>query len=124
MSELYMMVTITNRKYMPKFAALYRENQIETGTVSLGMGTAASSILDYMGLEDDEKSICFHFVTASTWKKVKKRFTEPAADRRARNRDRIYHSHEQYWRKAGIRISHSGAGVYKRGGKYIERDKA
>ena len=59
MSELYMMVTITNRKYMSKFAALYRENQIEVGTVSLGMGTASSSILDYMGLEDDEKSICF-----------------------------------------------------------------
>ena len=72
MSELYMMVTITNRKYMSKFAALYRENQIEVGTVSLGMGTASSSILDYMGLEDDEKSICFHFVTAATWKKVKK----------------------------------------------------
>ena len=35
MSELYMMVTITNRKYMSKFAALYRENQIEVGTVSL-----------------------------------------------------------------------------------------
>ncbi len=34
MSELYMMVTITNRKYMSKFAALYRENQIEVGTVS------------------------------------------------------------------------------------------
>ena len=41
MSELYMMVTITNRKYMSKFAALYRENQIEVGTVSLGMGTAS-----------------------------------------------------------------------------------
>ena len=72
MSELYMMVTITNRKYMSRFAALYRENQIEVGTVSLGMGTASSFILDYMGLEDDEKSICFHFVTAATWKKVKK----------------------------------------------------
>jgi len=62
MSELYMMVTITNRKYMPKFAALYWENQIEVGTVSLGMGTASSSILDYMGLEDDEKSICFQLL--------------------------------------------------------------
>lgn len=72
MSELYMMVTITNRKYMSKFAALYRENQIEVGTVSLGMGTASSSILDYMGLEDDDKSICFHFVTEATWKKVKR----------------------------------------------------
>ena len=71
MSELYMMVTITNRKYLSKFATLYRENRVDVGTVSLGMGTAASSILDYMGLEDDEKSICFQFVTASTWKKLK-----------------------------------------------------
>ena len=45
MSELYMMVTITNRKYMSRFAALYRENQIEVGTVSLGMGTALIVIL-------------------------------------------------------------------------------
>ena len=57
---------------MPAFKKIYRENQVEVGTVSLGMGTASSSILDYMGLEDDEKSICFHFVTAATWKKVKK----------------------------------------------------
>ena len=83
MSELYMMVTITNRKYMSKFAALYRENQIEVGTVSLGMGTASSSILDYMGLEDDES--IFHFCDSSYLEKVKKGFAEPAADRRARN---------------------------------------
>ena len=72
MSELYMMVTITNRKYMPKFTELYRENQVKVGSISLGMGTASSSILDYMGLEEDEKTVCFHFVTASTWKKLKK----------------------------------------------------
>ena len=72
MSGLYMMVTITSRKHMPAFKKIYRENQVEVGTFSLGMGTASSSILDYMGLEDDEKSICFHFVTAATWKKVKK----------------------------------------------------
>ena len=107
MSELYMMVTITNRKYMSRFAALYRENQIEVGTVSLGMGTASSFILDYMGLEDDEKSICFHFVTAATWKKVKKGL---------QNQLRID--------VPGTGISHSGSGVCKRGGRYIERDKA
>ena len=76
MSELYMMVTITNRKYMSRFAALYRENQIEVGTVSLGMGTASSSIppakISRFTVFSDEKSICFHFVTAATWKKVKK----------------------------------------------------
>lgn len=72
MSGLYMMVTITNRKHIPAFAKVYTENQVEVGTVSLGMGTASSSILDYMGLEDDEKGISFHFVTAPVWKKVKK----------------------------------------------------
>ena len=29
MSELYMMVTITNRKYMSRFADFYRENQVD-----------------------------------------------------------------------------------------------
>ena len=72
MSGLYMMVTITNRKHIPAFAKVYTENQVEAGTISLGMGTASSSILDYMGLEDDEKGISFHFVTAPVWKKVKK----------------------------------------------------
>ena len=72
MSELYMMVTITSRKYMPAFMDFYRSHQVEVGNVSLGMGTASSSVLDYMGLEDDEKGICFHVVTATTWRKLKK----------------------------------------------------
>lgn len=72
MGVLYMMVTVTGRKHVPEFLELYRENQAVTGTVSLGMGTASSSILDYMGLEDEEKSICFHFVTGEVWKNIKK----------------------------------------------------
>ena len=72
MGGLYMMVTVTGRKHVPEFMDLYRENQAVTGTVSLGMGTASSSILDYMGLEDEEKSICFHFVTGEVWKNIKK----------------------------------------------------
>ena len=43
MSELYMMVTITSRKYMPAFMDFYRSHQVEVGNVSLGMGTASSS---------------------------------------------------------------------------------
>ncbi len=109
MSELYMMVTITNRKYMSRFAAIYRENQIEVGTVSLGMGTASSSILDYMGLEDDEKSICFHFVTAATWKKVKKGLQNQLRIDVPGTGIHIYHSHEQHWRQTGTGISHSGS---------------
>ena len=124
MSELYMMVTITNRKYMSRFAALYRENQIEVGTVSLGMGTASSFILDYMGLEDDEKSICFHFVTAATWKKVKKGLQNQLRIDVPGTGIAFTIPHEQHWRQTGTGISHSGSGVCKRGGRYIERDKA
>ena len=35
MSGLYMMATITSRKHMPAFKKIYRENQVEVGTVSL-----------------------------------------------------------------------------------------
>ncbi len=81
MSGLYMMVTITGRKHMPAFKKIVPGKPgCDSGTVSLGMGTASSSILDYMGLEDEEKSICFHFVTGErTWKKVKKRLQKAAA---------------------------------------------
>ena len=63
-------------------------------------------------------------VNLMTLEKGEKGLAEPAADRRARNWDCIYHSHEQHWRQAGTGISHSGSGVCKRGGRYIERDKA
>ena len=72
MSELYMMVTISSRKNMSKFAAFYEENNVDTGNISLGRGTAASDVLDYFGLEDDEKGIHFAIVTEDTWKSIKK----------------------------------------------------
>lgn len=72
MSDLYMMVTICNRKNMSRFVNFYKENNIETGNISLGMGTAASDVLDYFGLEDDEKGIHCCLVTGDTWSKVKR----------------------------------------------------
>ncbi len=71
MSEIYMMITICNRKRMPEFVKFYRENHIETGSISLGIGTAASDILDYFGLEEDEKGIHLCLVTRHTWKEIK-----------------------------------------------------
>lgn len=72
MSEIYMMVTICNRKQMPKFVKFYREHHVETGNISLGIGTAASDVLDYFGLEDEEKGIYLCLVTRPTWKSLKK----------------------------------------------------
>ena len=72
MSDFYMMVIICNRKNMSRFVNFYKENNIETGNISLGMGTAASDVLDYFGLEDDEKGIHCCLVTGDTWSKVKR----------------------------------------------------
>ena len=52
MSEIYMMVTICNRKQMQKFVKFYKQNHVDTGNISLAMGTAASDVLDYFGLDD------------------------------------------------------------------------
>lgn len=72
MSELYMMVTIIDRRFIRKFTSFYEEMELPVSTTTLGMGTASSQILDYFGLDGSEKAILFHFVTKSTWKKVKR----------------------------------------------------
>lgn len=72
MSELYLMVTICSRKNVSGFVDFYAEHHVGAGNVSLGMGTAASDVLDYFGLEADEKGICFNVVTGDTWKTIKK----------------------------------------------------
>ena len=71
MSELYMMVTITNRQLTRKFVECYRENGVEVGGITVGMGTAANEVLDYFGLDGMEKSVLFHVVTDTSWRVVK-----------------------------------------------------
>ena len=71
MSELYMMVTIIDRKMTKKFIHFYKEQGLEVSFVTLGMGTAASDILDYFGLDGAERSVLFHVVSGETWKLVK-----------------------------------------------------
>ena len=63
MSELYMMVTITNRQLTRKFVECYKEKGAQVGSVTVGMGTAANEILDYFGL--------FHLVTDASWRQIK-----------------------------------------------------
>lgn len=72
MSQLHMMVTVTNRNLTKKFVHFYKERGLEVSAVTVGMGTAASEILDYFGLEGTEKSILFHIVTDETWKNIKR----------------------------------------------------
>jgi len=72
MSQLFMMVTITDRVYSKKFSTFYAENGLDVSFSTVGHGTASSEILDYFGLENDEKMVMFHIVTDDTWKAVKK----------------------------------------------------
>lgn len=72
MSEIYMMIGITNRSLRKKFLSFYKENQISTVISTLGAGTARSEVLDYFGLEDSEKVVDLAIVTLEVWKHLKK----------------------------------------------------
>lgn len=71
MSEIYMLVTITSRNMTRKFIDFYKHKGLDVSVVSVGMGTAASEILDYFGLDGTEKGILFQFVSGERWKEVK-----------------------------------------------------
>lgn len=71
MSELYMMVTITNRNLTRKFTSFYQEMGVDISVITVGRGTAASEILDYFGLDGTEKSVMIQVVTGEKWKELK-----------------------------------------------------
>lgn len=71
MSELYMLVTITDRNLTKRFTTYYKEQGLDISMITVGRGTAASEILDYFGLEGSEKSVFFHVVTGEKWREVK-----------------------------------------------------
>ena len=72
MSELHMMVTITDRNQTKRFTNFYSELGLDISFITVGNGTAASEILDYFGLDGSEKSVLFHIVTSGKWKEVKR----------------------------------------------------
>lgn len=72
MSQLHLMVTITDRKLTRKFISFYEELGLKVAVIALGNGTANSEILDYFGLEGSEKGVLFHAVTGETWNTVKR----------------------------------------------------
>lgn len=72
MSQLYMMVSILERGFTKRFAAFYEAEGLQVSVTTLGMGTAASEVLDYFGLDGAEKSVMFHVITREKWKSVKR----------------------------------------------------
>ena len=72
MSELYVMITVTGRKKLPDFLALYEKRKLSAGFISLGYGTAKDEILDLLGLDRSEKAVCINMVTGENWKETKR----------------------------------------------------
>ncbi len=72
MGKLYMMTTIVDRKIVKKYLDLYKENGQNVMFLSLGVGTATNEMLDYLGLDVNEKAIASSVVEENTWIELKK----------------------------------------------------
>lgn len=72
MGKLYLMVTVVDRKVGKKYQSLYKENEHHVMFSSLGFGTAASDILNYLGLEATEKAVIFSIQEEEKWLQIKK----------------------------------------------------
>lgn len=66
------MTTIVDRKIVNKYMNLYQDNDLHVMFLSLGYGTAANDILDYLGLESAEKAVTFSVLEEASWKNIKK----------------------------------------------------
>ena len=71
MSELYLMVTITDRNMARRFMTLYESAGVNVSFTALGNGTAINETLDYFGLARTQKTVIFSTVTSDTWARVK-----------------------------------------------------
>lgn len=72
MGNLYLMTTIMDRKVSDKYFALFQENGLHVIFGTLGFGTATNDVLDYLGLEKNEKAVTYSVVEEETWVQVKK----------------------------------------------------
>lgn len=72
MGNLYIMTTIASRKDAPRYAEVFRDNNLNVMLVSLGYGTATNEVLDFLGLDSNEKAITFSVLEESSWLTVKK----------------------------------------------------
>ena len=72
MSELSMMVTITERSKLTTFLSFYRERQGPVQFLSLALGTASNETLNYLGLERSDKCVFASFVTDEKWEELRR----------------------------------------------------
>lgn len=66
------MTTIVDRKIVNKYIELYQDNNLHVMYLTLGFGTAANEVLDYLGLESTEKAVAYSVLEADSWNHIKK----------------------------------------------------
>ena len=71
MSELNLMVTISDRNQIRRFLAFYKEYSVNIILVSMGRGAAEDDVLHSFGFEASEKAVLFAMVTTKEWKAIK-----------------------------------------------------
>ncbi len=70
--NLYLMTTIVDRKIINKYIELYQDNSLHIMYLTLGFGTAANEVLDYLGLESTEKAVAYSVLESKSWENIKK----------------------------------------------------
>lgn len=63
MERLHLAIAITGRQNTEKVIETFRESNVFTTDIVLGMGTAPTEILDYLYLSPEEKAVVFGVVT-------------------------------------------------------------
>ena len=72
MGSIYLMTTIVDRKIVNKYSDLFEKNSLHVMFLSLGHGTAANEVLDYLGLDSTEKAVIFSVLEEEAWLNIKK----------------------------------------------------
>ena len=72
MGNLFFMTTIVERRKADKYLNLFQENNLHVVYRTLGFGTVSNEILDYLGLESNEKAVSFSVVEEQNWLQIKK----------------------------------------------------
>ena len=72
MGSLNFVTTIVDRKAINKYMEVYQANNLHVAFLALGYGTASNEILDYLGLESNQKAVAFSIMKEADWLNVKK----------------------------------------------------
>lgn len=72
MGNLYLLTTIVDRKILPVYQEFYQSNGTNVMFSSLGLGTVSNDVLDYLGLESNQKGVIFSVIEDEKWQTTKK----------------------------------------------------